>query len=65
MSRARCPVCSRRFDPAGSRHLPFCSERCQQIDLGRWLDERYSVPIEREDEDPDDQGPTDDALGED
>jgi uncharacterized protein len=26
--------------------MPFCSERCRQIDLGRWLREVYSVPIE-------------------
>lgn len=24
--------------------MPFCSVRCQQIDLGRWLGEQYSVP---------------------
>jgi endogenous inhibitor of DNA gyrase (YacG/DUF329 family) len=28
--------------------MPFCSDRCRQIDLGRWLDEGYSVPVERE-----------------
>jgi endogenous inhibitor of DNA gyrase (YacG/DUF329 family) len=28
--------------------MPFCSHRCRQIDLGRWLDEGYSVPVERE-----------------
>jgi endogenous inhibitor of DNA gyrase (YacG/DUF329 family) len=27
--------------------MPFCSTRCQQIDLGRWLGERYSMPIEK------------------
>jgi endogenous inhibitor of DNA gyrase (YacG/DUF329 family) len=25
---------------------PFCSERCKVIDLGRWLDERYQIPVE-------------------
>jgi uncharacterized protein len=25
-------------------HLPFCSERCKLIDLGRWLGERYRFP---------------------
>jgi endogenous inhibitor of DNA gyrase (YacG/DUF329 family) len=29
--------------------MPFCSERCRQVDLGRWLDEAYGLPIERED----------------
>ncbi len=33
--------------------MPFCSPRCQQIDLGRWLGERYSVPVEPSDDDED------------
>jgi endogenous inhibitor of DNA gyrase (YacG/DUF329 family) len=43
----RCPICGRSFDPQGSAALPFCSERCRQIDLGRWLREVYSVPVLR------------------
>ena len=46
MSDLRCPVCSQPVDPKSSV-MPFCSARCQQIDLGRWLGERYSMPIER------------------
>jgi len=36
-------------------HLPFCSPRCKQIDLGRWLREAYSLPhrTSEEDEEPD------------
>ena len=26
--------------------MPFCSERCRLIDLGRWLDEEIGVPVE-------------------
>ena len=51
MDLIRCSVCEKRFDPELSEALPFCSERCRRIDLGRWLDERYSLPIERP-EDP-------------
>jgi endogenous inhibitor of DNA gyrase (YacG/DUF329 family) len=40
----RCPTCEREFQPSESAALPFCSERCRLIDLGRWLDEGYSVP---------------------
>ena len=29
--------------------MPFCSVRCKQIDLGRWLDEEIGIPIEPED----------------
>ena len=25
---------------------PFCSERCKLVDLGRWLDGRYQIPVE-------------------
>ena len=46
----RCPICERQFDPGASPAMPFCSERCRQIDLGRWLREVYSVPIERDPE---------------
>jgi endogenous inhibitor of DNA gyrase (YacG/DUF329 family) len=47
MSLIRCPICEKRFDAAQSAAMPFCSERCRQIDLGRWLREAYSVPVER------------------
>lgn len=43
----RCPICGRSFDPQSSTALPFCSERCRQIDLGRWLREAYAVPVTR------------------
>jgi len=41
----RCPVCNREFDPTTSPALPFCSDRCRTIDLGRWLGEAYQVPV--------------------
>jgi endogenous inhibitor of DNA gyrase (YacG/DUF329 family) len=41
----RCPTIEREFTPAESKALPFCSERCRLIDLGRWLDEGYSLPV--------------------
>ena len=50
MPTLRCPICEKPFDPAESRALPFCSDRCRQIDLGRWLREVYSVPVERKDD---------------
>lgn len=53
-SMIRCPICEKQFDPATSEAMPFCSRRCQQIDLGRWLREVYSVPVERN---PDDEEP--------
>jgi uncharacterized protein len=41
----RCPVCKREFETSTSSALPFCSERCRTIDLGRWLGESYSLPV--------------------
>ena len=37
-----CPVCSR---PAAHRWRPFCSKRCADVDLGRWLKGSYRIPI--------------------
>jgi endogenous inhibitor of DNA gyrase (YacG/DUF329 family) len=45
-----CPTCRKPFVTETSNVLPFCSPRCKQIDLGRWLDEKFSLPIERDDE---------------
>lgn len=27
---------------------PFCSQRCQLIDLGDWADEKFSIPVSAE-----------------
>ena len=40
---AVCPVCGK---PTGPAHRPFCSKRCAEIDLGRWLKGAYAVPGE-------------------
>ena len=61
-SLIRCPICEKQFDPAASTAMPFCSNRCRQIDLGRWLREVYSVPVERDPDDiRDDEPPPDPA----
>jgi len=40
--------------------MPFCSERCRLIDLGRWLDERNTMPLEPDEDEratePSDEG---------
>ncbi|MCC7320849.1 MAG: DNA gyrase inhibitor YacG [Rubellimicrobium sp.] len=36
-----CPVCGRPADP---RARPFCSTRCADVDLGRWLGGAYAIP---------------------
>ena len=46
MSQFTCPTCHKRFDSVASRSLPFCSPRCRQIDLGRWLSEENRLPVD-------------------
>ncbi|GIW94939.1 MAG: hypothetical protein KatS3mg110_2980 [Pirellulaceae bacterium] len=48
MALLTCPICECTFDSEKSPAMPFCSEKCRLIDLGRWLDERYGIPVERE-----------------
>ncbi len=50
--RPRCPTCDMLAEPGISdKYLPFCSERCRLIDLGRWLNEEHQLPCEPSDED--------------
>jgi uncharacterized protein len=42
----RCPICGK---PALHRFRPFCSKRCADIDLNRWLSGTYAVPVVEED----------------
>jgi endogenous inhibitor of DNA gyrase (YacG/DUF329 family) len=48
----RCPICGRPRDPS---HRPFCSKRCAEIDLGRWLKESYRVETEESPDEPADR----------
>ena len=40
-SVSRCPICGRGPSEA---NRPFCSPRCADVDLGRWLGEQYRLP---------------------
>ncbi len=44
---AACPICGKPRDPA---FKPFCSKRCADIDLNRWLSGVYAVPVKDEDD---------------
>ena len=47
-----CPLCGR---PAEDRFRPFCSRRCADADLGRWLTGEYRIATDEEadlDEEP-------------
>lgn len=41
----RCPVCGRPVT-GEAPFRPFCSARCRQVDLGRWLAGDYAIPGE-------------------
>ena len=41
----RCPMCREIVQWDGNDYRPFCSERCQLIDLGSWATEQYRVPV--------------------
>jgi endogenous inhibitor of DNA gyrase (YacG/DUF329 family) len=45
-STKRCPICGK---PELRRFRPFCSKRCADIDLHRWLSGTYAVPVVEED----------------
>ena len=47
MSHSVCPICERKVEAGEAR--PFCSPRCKQIDLGRWLGGDYRIAGERVD----------------
>jgi uncharacterized protein len=57
--RHACPICSRPMAPrvAGVRGpQPFCSERCRQVDLGRWFTGSYAIPAADPEEDENPRG---------
>ncbi|AKO95833.1 MULTISPECIES: DNA gyrase inhibitor YacG [Marinovum] len=51
-----CPICAKPSDP---KYRPFCSKRCADLDLAKWLSGAYAVPLEEEDEFSDSQDPVD------
>jgi uncharacterized protein len=52
--RKPCPVCGR---PSELKHHPFCSNRCREVDLNRWLGGHYSVPAAEQDDSRNDEEP--------
>lgn len=61
----QCPTCKKpipevKDDEPLPKYFPFCCERCKLIDLGRWLDGKYQIPVvDREDGPPTDPLETD------
>jgi endogenous inhibitor of DNA gyrase (YacG/DUF329 family) len=51
---SKCAICGKPQDP---KFRPFCSKRCADVDLNRWLSGGYAIPAVEEDE-PDGETPT-------
>ena len=49
----KCPICGK---PATLEYKPFCSKRCADVDLNRWLSGSYAIPAV---DDPEDRGEDD------
>jgi endogenous inhibitor of DNA gyrase (YacG/DUF329 family) len=50
MSAPRCPICGK---PMQEAYRPFCSKRCADVDLQRWLSGAYAIPSVEDQEGPD------------
>lgn len=42
-----CPICSKDTDP---KYKPFCSKRCADVDLAKWLSGSYALPSQSDDD---------------
>lgn len=44
---SKCPICNKDAKPRKENpSFPFCTPRCKTIDLGKWLNEEYRIPVE-------------------
>ncbi len=41
LKKGKCPTCAKT---SAAAYFPFCSKRCSDLDLGRWLDGGYRIP---------------------
>jgi endogenous inhibitor of DNA gyrase (YacG/DUF329 family) len=59
--RAKCPICAKPSDVA---YRPFCSRRCADVDLSRWLGGSYVIPGPADAREAENAGPADEAADE-
>ena len=56
--KRKCPICGK---PQQEKTAPFCSKRCADIDLSRWLKGVYVIPVEEDDEEKPGRAPDEDT----
>ncbi|MES1197556.1 MAG: DNA gyrase inhibitor YacG [Pseudomonadota bacterium] len=54
MSERKCAICGKAQD---EKYRPFCSKRCADVDLNRWLSGGYAIPAEEVDDMSEDRKP--------
>jgi endogenous inhibitor of DNA gyrase (YacG/DUF329 family) len=50
LRKKKCPICGK---PAQQATQPFCSDRCKDLDLHRWLSGAYAISASNDDDDED------------
>lgn len=53
--RRPCPICGK---PSVRGLFPFCSARCKDIDLSKWLTGSYAIPVRDDEDEAGDGAPT-------
>ena len=60
---ATCPICNASVKPrAENPSFPFCTSRCKMIDLGKWVNEEYRIPVEGDELEDDANGGASDGA---
>jgi endogenous inhibitor of DNA gyrase (YacG/DUF329 family) len=54
-----CPICGK---PTDALLRPFCSKRCADVDLHRWLSGVYVVPVTEDEEEDERRDDSNDAA---
>jgi uncharacterized protein len=57
-----CPICGR---PTDAHYRPFCSRRCADVDLSRWLSGGYAIPVAEDADEDGERAPPAESGGKD
>ncbi|HVJ88593.1 MAG TPA: DNA gyrase inhibitor YacG [Labilithrix sp.] len=57
----KCPICDGAVKPRTENpSYPFCTARCKTIDLGKWMNEEYRIPVGEVEEEEESVKPSED-----